>query len=182
MRAGRRRRIVWVASYPKSGSTWMRMLLANFLSDSGEAVSINDLGEVLPGTTWFGLADFDDRVGVSPGECTSGEAETLLPRLYRERAARAADGGRLLFCKTHDVPRDTPAGEPLFPEDVTAGAVYLVRNPLDVAVSWAFYTGNDRELTSRGGSRKQAGMFGLRQWFLRTCSSVRAGRAVGAGI
>ena len=143
MRAGRRQRIVWVASYPKSGSTWMRMLLANFLFDSEEAVSINDLDKVLPGASGFSLADFDDRVGVSPGDCTSGEADTLLPRLYRERAAGAADAGRLLFCKTHDVPRDTPAGEPLFPEDVTAGAVYLVRNPLDVAVSWAFYRGED---------------------------------------
>ena len=143
MRVGRRQRIVWVASYPKSGSTWMRMLLANFLFDSEEAVSINDLDRVLPGGAWFNLADFDDALGVSPSDCTSDEICTLLPHLYRERAARAAEAGRLLFCKTHHVPRDTPAGEPLFPEDVTAGAVYLVRNPLDVAVSWAFYTGMD---------------------------------------
>ena len=143
MRAGRRQRIVWVASYPKSGSTWMRMLLANFLSSSEEAVSINDLDKALPGGPWFYLADFDDALGVSPSDCTSDEACMLLPHLYRERAARAADAGRLLFYKTHDVPRDTPAGEPLFPEDVSAGAVYLVRNPLDVAVSWAFYTGMD---------------------------------------
>ena len=143
MRAGRRQRIAWVASYPKSGSTWMRALLANFLLDSEEAVSINDLHKVLPSAAGFNLVDFDDRVGVSPGDCTSDETDTLLPRFYRECAAYAADAGGLLFCKTHDVPRDTPAGEPLFPEDVTAGVVYLVRNPLDVAVSWAFYSGED---------------------------------------
>ena len=29
----------------------------------------------------------------------------------------------------------------MFPDDVTVGAVYIVRNPLDVVVSWAFYFG-----------------------------------------
>ena len=39
-------------------------------------------------------------------------------------------------------PRRLPpdaGGEPLFPADATAGAVYLVRNPLDVAVSYAHH-------------------------------------------
>ena len=165
MRAGRRQRIVWVASYPKSGSTWMRMLLANFLLDSEEAVSINGLGQVLATPMSSALVDFDDRVGVAPGDCTSGEADMLLPRLYRERAARAAEIGKLLFCKTHDTPRDTPAGEPLFPEDVTAGAVYIVRNPLDVAVSWAFYSGEDfaASIAMLNDPRRRLGEQGSRQ-------------------
>lgn len=82
---------------------------------------------------------FDDVMGVVPGDCTNDEVEMLLPRLYRAYAAQAAAAGRLLFCKAHDAFRDTPAGEPLFPDDVTIGAIYVVRNPLDVVVSSAFY-------------------------------------------
>ena len=35
----------------------------------------------------------------------------------------------------------TAAGEPLFPADVTHGVVYIVRNPLDVAVSATYHYG-----------------------------------------
>ena len=53
----------------------------------------------------------------------------------------ARDHNRLLFIKTHDAWTHTPAGEPLFPVDVTRGVVYIVRNPLDVAVSASHHYG-----------------------------------------
>ena len=137
-----RRRLVWVASYPKSGNTWTRLLLANFLADAEHMVPINSLRQFLPGVASYSMGWFDDVMGVAPGDCTNDEVETLLLGLYRTYAAQAADAGSLLFCKVHDAFRDTTAGEPLFPADVTIGAVYIVRNPLDVAVSSAFYDGH----------------------------------------
>ena len=47
------------------------------------------------------------------------------------------------FYVAHDAYLPTPGGEPLFPDDITVAAVYLVRNPLDVAVSWTFFAGYD---------------------------------------
>ena len=35
--------IVWLASYPKSGNTWLRVLLTNYLRDTGEPADINHL-------------------------------------------------------------------------------------------------------------------------------------------
>ena len=35
--------IVWLASYPKSGNTWVRAFLANLMADRAEPVPINDL-------------------------------------------------------------------------------------------------------------------------------------------
>ena len=35
--------IYWLASYPKSGNTWMRLLLTNYLRNAGEAADINSL-------------------------------------------------------------------------------------------------------------------------------------------
>lgn len=43
--------------------------------------------------------------------------------------------------KIHDAYHHTPKGEPLVPSDVTAGALYLLRNPLDVAVSYSHHRG-----------------------------------------
>ena len=36
-------RTVWLASYPKSGNTWMRVLLANLAAEDEGAVDINNL-------------------------------------------------------------------------------------------------------------------------------------------
>jgi hypothetical protein len=35
--------IIWLASYPKSGNTWLRALLANYLADKSMPVDINTL-------------------------------------------------------------------------------------------------------------------------------------------
>ena len=48
----------------------------------------------------------------------------------------------MLFCRIHDAFLSNGAAETLFPDDVTVGAIYLVRNPLNVAVSWAYYAGH----------------------------------------
>ena len=137
------RRIAWLASYPKSGNTWIRLLLENFLAGSKTPVSINALGNVLPGHVSSNRQTFDTLSGVPSTECTDDDNDTLRPAVYRAQAATAMRRGKQLFCKAHDACHDTPAGEPLFPEDVTLGALYLLRNPLDVAVSFAFHQGHE---------------------------------------
>ena len=158
-----RRRIVWIASYPRSGNTWTRLLLANAVA--GEAVSINRIGEALPGNLASDRHQFDDLTGVESALCTDDEVDALRPEAYRECARQAAEEGvPLLLCKAHDAMHKTSAGEPLFPVDATVGAIYLVRNPLDVAVSTTFQTGhrdfsatiarlNDRDCSVRATAR-----------------------------
>ena len=140
-RADGRRPFVWLASYLKSGNTWTRLLLANFVADSEQAVRINHVHETLLGIQPCVRDWFDRATGLSSSDFTDDEIEPLRPAAFRARAAEAVGGRR--FCKVHDALHDTAAGEPLFPEDVSAGAVYLVRNPLDVAVSWAFHAGEE---------------------------------------
>src|SRR5438046_8287759 len=38
-------RIIWLASFPKSGNTWMRAFLHNLMRNPSEAYDINRLGE-----------------------------------------------------------------------------------------------------------------------------------------
>lgn len=139
VRLGGLRRIAWLASWPKSGNTWVRCLLSNFMSASSEPVSINRLVGESSASRKF----FDHAIGVSQSHCTDDEIEPLLPSVYRYIAAAEVESGqnKLLFFKTHDVFRSTESGEPVFPREVTAGAVYVMRNPLDVAVSFHSHFG-----------------------------------------
>ena len=88
--------VFWLASYPKSGNTWMRVLLANYLRPTEGPVSINALqSDVYP----FDRHKFE--------ECTGLESSGLLPdeslryrSLYHELLA--AECPRPSFAKVHD--------------------------------------------------------------------------------
>src|SRR3546814_6330376 len=48
--------ILWLASYPKSGNTWMRVFLANLILDEPEPLPLQRINEVCssePNEVWF---------------------------------------------------------------------------------------------------------------------------------
>jgi aryl sulfotransferase len=127
--------IVWLASYPKSGNTWLRVLLTNYLSDASEPADINKLsGGPIAGAR----RNFDEWAGVEGSALDANVIDRLRPEVYR-RLARDAD--ETLFVKVHDAWMRVDTGEPMFPADVTLGVVYIIRNPLDLAASCAHHWG-----------------------------------------
>jgi aryl sulfotransferase len=126
--------IFWLASYPKSGNTWLRVFIATLVF--GEPTDINTLG-FLGGMASNRFA-FDEALGITSADLTSAQQTNLRPRAYELWAAEAP---RSLYCKAHDCYHLTPAGEPLFPTKATRGAVYVVRDPRAVALSLAHHTG-----------------------------------------
>jgi aryl sulfotransferase len=126
--------IWWLASYPKSGNTWLRVALATLLS--GRPADINAMQSVSMIAT--NRAFFDHALGIESADLTGEQETNLRPRVYEIWAAEAS---RPLYCKAHDAYRMTPAGEPLFPTAATLGAVYIVRDPRAVAVSFANHLG-----------------------------------------
>lgn len=129
------RKIYWLASFPKSGNTWVRVFLNNYWWNGDEPVHINQLGE----TPALYVRDFfDDIIHVESGLLTYDEIDRLRPDFHRLYAQTVVDmNGQ--FCKVHDAYERLPDGTPIFPPDASGGAVYILRNPLDVAISYAHH-------------------------------------------
>ena len=130
--------ITWLASYPKSGNTWLRALLTNYQQDGEAPADINKLqgGPIASARVWF-----DEWAGVEASLLNDEVIARLRPGVYRCMACEAADAGEPLIMKTHDAWGLTGQGDPIFPLDVSAGAIYILRNPLDLAASCAHHWG-----------------------------------------
>lgn len=124
----------WLASYPKSGNTWLRLFLASL--EAGGALP--DIGESSLSVNAASRSVFDRWLDIDSSDLTEDETLRARPRLY-ELEAQSATAPMLR--KVHDAWIFTSAGEPLFPLSVTLGAVCIVRDPRDVAISLAHHMG-----------------------------------------
>src|SRR5262249_18422153 len=77
--------IWWLASYPKSGNTWLRIVLATLLAD--QDIDINALGFL--GAISSNRFAFDDALGISSGDLSLEQETVLRPRAYELWAAEA---------------------------------------------------------------------------------------------
>ncbi len=139
-------RLVWLASYPKSGNTWFRLLIANLCPPGGVAADINNM----PGKA--GIASsrelFDTFTLVESGLLSDEECDALRPRVYEALAKQDSGrddetgvpeaGGPLPgphFVKAHDAYTVATQGEPLLA--AADRAIVIVRDPRGIAPSLA---------------------------------------------
>ncbi|MEY3758996.1 MAG: hypothetical protein RIR39_487 [Pseudomonadota bacterium] len=122
--------IYWLASYPKSGNTWYRSFLYNLQQDGDTPADINELftGGIASARGWL-----DEILGFDTAELHPDEVERLRPYIYRW----ALQDTEIGYHKIHDAYTFTSDNEPLVSRDGTLGALYILRNPLDVAPSAA---------------------------------------------
>lgn len=123
----------WLASYPKSGNTWLRLFLESLITGSN-SFDINKLKNCTIHAA--SRSRFDRILDIESGDLTDEEITRVRPRLYGIEAQQAKSS---LLSKVHDAWELTSAGEALFPPEVTLGAIYIVRDPRDVAVSMAHH-------------------------------------------
>jgi aryl sulfotransferase len=147
-------RTIWLASYPKSGNTWFRMLVGNLSAKDGKPADINDLPE--RGGIASSRAPFDYLSLLDSGLLTHDEIDCLRPRIYEELASGALDyeydappdAPPVRFVKVHDAYRPTPKGEPVLAGRRGAdGAIVIVRDPRDVAPSLANHSNRSIDQT-----------------------------------
>lgn len=134
------RKIWWLASYPKSGNTWVRMFLNTYLS--GFPVDLN---------TGFQYALGDNNAGYFQSvycrpinELTHPEQVYLRPAVLMTAISLSAC--KHVCLKTHHAKVQVD-DIPLFPPKVSAGGIYIIRDPRDIAISYADHTGETIDKT-----------------------------------
>ncbi len=130
-------KIIWLASYPKSGNTWMRAFLHNLLRDPSESYDINKI-------TDFSTSD-SSLEWYAAQTARPWQDWTPLDVMRMKRSAQLAVCSWRrddTFVKTHNASVYF-MGYPLIHPDLTAGAIYIVRNPLDVCISLTHHYGCD---------------------------------------
>jgi hypothetical protein len=125
--------IVWLASYPKSGNTWIRAFLANLVANRAAPVPLSELPN-------YGRIEADPELysSVAGKPSTELDFDALCALRPLVAAAIVAAAPRTVFVKTHSM-AGMHEGIPLITPQGTAGAIYVVRNPLDVAISMSHH-------------------------------------------
>jgi hypothetical protein len=142
-------KLVWLASYPKSGNTWLRAFLHNLLLDPPAPVPLNELVRFChqdSDAQWFqaaldGRADkveqYQSDNARRTSDLTREEVARLRPLTHEILTRTHPDS---VFVKTHNALL-VDRGTSTITMAHTAGAIYVVRNPLDVAISYADHLG-----------------------------------------
>ena len=127
--------IVWLASYPKSGNTWLRIFLANYLMNADRPVPINQVHR-------FGMGDSITRTYNIVAGRQIDPNDFHLTLSLRDKVLRGIVGNNadVNFVKTHNI-RAEAHGVTLIPDALTRSAVYILRNPLDMLLSYARHFG-----------------------------------------
>ena len=125
------RNISWIGSYPKSGNTWVRSFLGNYFQPTGTNLGINELSSITTSDVrkdWFNKAAGGEYVG-------TGIDDWIIMRSKVLKLINQSTGSNR-FVKTHSKIANVE-GHHLIAPEFTAAAICIIRNPFDVAVSFA---------------------------------------------
>ena len=131
----------WLASYPKSGNTWFRLFLNQLLGPE-QQLNINDLP--IKNTIASARASFDAGLGISSSDLQPSEIDTLRPlgdELFNAALTEP------MFRKIHDAYLSPYTHQPIVSPNISAGVIYIVRNPLDVLVSYHYHLNKSIDAT-----------------------------------
>tara|TARA_Y100000590_G_scaffold469790_1_gene659742 strand:- start:1668 stop:2486 length:819 start_codon:yes stop_codon:yes gene_type:complete len=119
--------ILWIASYPKSGNTWVRSLISSYLFSKNGSFDFNLLNEIprFPADKQFApLINLQDLLK-DPLEIT---------KYWHAAQLRLNLDNRIKFLKTHNA-CVSYKGRWFTDEKNTAGYIYIVRDPRSIACS-----------------------------------------------
>jgi len=121
----------WLASYPKSGNTWVRLFLANYLRDEGDdPVNINDVSNGPLALQCCATDAYEAACGFVP----KGEEAQLKARPLVQKFLNTL--GENTPIKTHSE-NAAFQGIPFIDHQYTKSAIYIIRSPIDIIPSHA---------------------------------------------
>src|SRR5437868_5649762 len=126
--------LLWLASYPKSGNTWVRAMLTAYLTRWTRPFALEAMDEFTASDSVY--RDYLALAGRSTGQLTEDQIDALRMEVQLTLTQRKQ---RPFWIKTHNA-NITRRGHRLICPEFTWAAVYIVRNPLDVVESLAHHT------------------------------------------
>ena len=118
--------IIWIASYPKSGNTWVRALVSAYLYSKNGTFNFEKLNKInqFPSKRYLGyfLKKFDD-----PAE---------VPKYWLQAQYKVNLENKIIFFKTHNA-MCVIGGHQFTNKENTIASIYVVRDPRNVITSLA---------------------------------------------
>jgi hypothetical protein len=156
--------LLWIASYPRSGNTFTRILLANYFVAGQDTYDLNRLHTFIP----------PDTSGVLWDEFAKQHPVAAIPEgMWKSRQRffghyRTKKIAPLAAFKTHTANIEA-FGSKAFDFRKNDRIIYVVRHPLDVALSYSDFNGQDLEFAIQNMSEsgtclthKEIGVFEVR--------------------
>jgi len=169
--------IVWVASYPKSGNTWIRSIITSILyTNDGifnfELIKQIDQFETLKNFKFLKKDNIDHYNQLNK--------MNIVSHYWLEAQKRLIDKNKILFFKTHSANYEY---NNLFfaNNETTKGCIYIVRDPRDIIISYSKFLGISIEEVVRiialrenkiYGPNKKIGVY-LTRWDYHVASWIR---------
>ena len=150
-----KKHLYWLSSYPKSGNTWFRIFLSNYLTGNIDIDKLGHLGTMSSSKRLVKTYNTKYKRYFEPDELTELRREAYVE--YNKHIHED------VYNKVHDAYL-TINNEFMFPEESSSGVIYFIRHPYDVAVSFSNHMGFSLDTSIKrmnqdkfhiGGAKKQ---------------------------
>ena len=126
------KKIIWISSYPKSGNTWMRFLIANYFFNSEKKYNFEIANNIMVFPQASIIKKFakkkeliDNPYDISKYWLTAQEHLKIIK-------------GNVAFLKNHNA-LVTINGNEFTNDNFSIASIYIVRDPRDVVISYGYY-------------------------------------------